>query len=76
VRAANADTGKIEWTNDAVGRVLASPIVVGDRVLVGLADSGAVWLDVATGKWKGGVYSEGTVYTTPAVADGLIYGAR
>jgi outer membrane protein assembly factor BamB len=48
VRAANADTGKIEWTNDAVGRVLASPIVVGDRVFVGLADSGAVWLDVAT----------------------------
>lgn len=73
VRAVDAASGAPKWTFDARGRVFASPTVVGDRVYVGLCDTEAVWLDAHSGTLVGYADSEGTIYASIAVQDGVAY---
>lgn len=73
IEAVDGATGKARWNVDAGGRVFASPVLVGTRLYLGLADGEAVWMDAATGKRLGEAASEGTVYGSVAVSDGVVY---
>jgi len=73
IEAVDAASGKTRWNVDAGGRVFASPVLVGTRLYLGLADGEAVWMDKATGKLLGEAPSEGTIYGSVAVSDGVIY---
>ena len=73
MHAVDAATGKAAWTFKTGGEVKSSPVVAGDRVLIGSYDTNLYALGAKDGKvlWK--AQTEGYVHATPAVVDGVAY---
>src|SRR6266851_4999284 len=69
----NAAAGKGLWTFSTGAEIKSSPVVVGDRVLIGSYDGGLYCLSAKDGKllWK--AITNGYVHSTPPVADGIAY---
>ena len=65
--------GKAAWTFKTGTEIKSSPVVAGDRVLIGSYDSHLYALGAKDGKllWK--MQTEGYVHATPAVVDGIAY---
>jgi outer membrane protein assembly factor BamB len=71
--AVNATDGKKLWAFKAGSEIKSSPVVVGDRVLIGSYDQHLYCLSTRTGAliWK--VKTNGPVHSTPSVAGGLAF---
>src|SRR5882672_5078974 len=68
--AVNATDGKKIWAFKTGSEIKSSPVVVGDRVLIGSYDQHLYCLSTRNGSvlWK--VKTNGPVHATPSVADG------
>ena len=65
--------GKAAWTFKTGTEIKSSPVVVGDKVLIGSYDSHLYALGAKDGKLAWKVQTEGYVHATPAVVDGIAY---
>jgi outer membrane protein assembly factor BamB len=74
VRALDRATGNEIWDFVAAGQVDCSPVVVGDRVVVGAKDrSGSLYLlDMAKGTQLAKIELDGAILGSPAVAEGRL----
>ena len=74
VRALDRATGKEVWNFLAAGVVDCSPVIVGDRVIVGAKDrNGSLYvLDLAKGTQRAKIELDGAIIGSPAVADGKL----
>ena len=61
------------WKFETGGRVISSPLVVGDAVYVGSADGSLYAVDRATGAQRWKFETQGPVNSSPAYHDGLVY---
>ena len=61
------------WKFRTGGRVISSPLVVGDAVYVGSADGALYAVDRATGAQRWKFETRGPVNSSPAYHDGLVY---
>ena len=68
-----SNTGKAAWTFKTGSEVKSSPVVVGDKVLIGSYDAHLYALGAKDGKLAWKVQTEGYVHATPAVVDGIAY---
>ena len=73
LHAISASDGKKLWTFKAGSEIKSSPVVVGDRVLIGSYDQHLYCLSTRNGSviWK--FRSEGPVHSTPSIAGGLAF---
>ena len=73
LHAVDAATGDVAWTFKTGSEIKSSPVVVGDRVLIGSYDATLYCLSAKNGEllWK--FETESYVHATPAVVDGLVY---
>jgi len=73
VLALATQDGHLIWKHPLPGRTESSPLVVGDKVIVGCECNGVFALDRATGKtiWERRV--NGNVKAAPAYGDGIVY---
>lgn len=73
LHAVRARDGQPVWTFKTGGEIKSSPVVVGDRVLIGSYDAHLYCVSASAGKllWK--VKTNGQVHSTPGVADGVAY---
>jgi outer membrane protein assembly factor BamB len=62
----------VAWTFQSKGRILSSPVVVGDSVYVGSSDHRVYALHAADGRVKWSFATQGAVNGSPAVAEGLV----
>ena len=71
--AINASDGKKLWAFKANGEIKSSPVVVGDRVLIGSYDEYLYCLNARDGSvaWK--FKTNGPVHSTPSIADGMAF---
>ena len=67
--AVDAATGKVRWTYKTQAEIKSSPIVVGDKVLIG-CDGHLYGLNAATGKFLWKVSTDNYVHATPAIWNG------
>ena len=65
--------GKVAWTFKTGTEIKSSPVVTGDKVLIGSYDSHLYALGAKDGKLAWKVQTEGYVHATPAVVDGVAY---
>ena len=69
----NKKSGKLVWTYNTGGRVDASPVVIGNKVLIASMRGDLFLLDRKNGK-LGWTYELGTaVHANPAVVNNRIY---
>ena len=66
-------TGKAAWTFKTGSEVKSSPVVTGDKVLIGSYDSYLYALGAEDGKLRGRCRPTDYVHATPAVVDGIAY---
>jgi outer membrane protein assembly factor BamB len=73
LNALNATNGQKLWAFKTDNEIKSSPVVVGDRVLIGSYDQNLYCLSTRNGAvlWK--VRTNGPVHSTPSVAGGLAY---
>lgn len=73
LNALNATDGKKLWAFKANGEIKSSPVVVGDRVLIGSYDEHLYCLSARNGSliWK--FKTNGPVHSTPGIADGMAF---
>lgn len=73
LHAVNAPDGKRLWTFKAGNEIKSSPVVAGDRVLIGSYDQFLYCLSTRNGSvlWK--FRTEGPVHSTPAISGGIAY---
>jgi outer membrane protein assembly factor BamB len=73
LNAINASDGRKLWAFKAGNEIKSSPIVVGDRVLIGSYDEHLYCLSARNGSvlWK--FKTNGPVHSTPGIADGLAF---
>jgi eukaryotic-like serine/threonine-protein kinase len=73
INALNAVDGKKLWAFKTNGEIKSSPVVVGDRVLIGSYDENLYCLRARTGSlvWK--FKTNGPVHSTPGIADGVAF---
>src|SRR5215470_13538286 len=73
LNAINATDGKKLWAFKANGEIKSSPVVVGDRVLIGSYDENLYCLSARNGSviWK--FKTNGPVHSTPGIADGMAF---
>ena len=73
LHAVNAETGKALWTFKTEDQIKSSPVIVGDRVLIGSYDNNLYALSRRDGKliWK--AITQNYVHGTPAISGGLAY---
>src|SRR5215218_2984354 len=73
LNAINASDGKKLWAFKAGGEIKSSPVVVGDRVLIGSYDEHLYCLSARNGSelWK--FKTNGPVHSTPGIADGMAF---
>ena len=71
INAIDASNGQKRWAFKANGEIKSSPVVVGDRVLIGSYDQHLYCLSTRNGSvlWK--AKTDGPVHATPAIADGM-----
>jgi outer membrane protein assembly factor BamB len=74
VRALDRAKGTEVWDFVAAGQVDCSPVIVGDRVIVGAKDRvGSLYvLDLAKGTQRAKIELDGAIIGSPAVADGRL----
>ena len=66
-------TGQAAWTFKTSTEIKSSPVVAGDKVLVGSYDSNLYALGARDGKLAWKIQTEGYVHATPAIVDGVAY---
>ena len=73
LHAVNAPDGKRLWTFKSGNEIKSSPVVVGDRVLIGSYDENLYCLSTRNGSvlWK--VKTNGPVHSTPSVSNGMAF---
>src|SRR5215218_977467 len=73
LNAVNATDGKKLWAFKANGEIKSSPVVVGDRVLIGSYDEQLYCLSARNGSvlWK--FKTNGPVHSTPGITDGMAF---
>ena len=73
LHAVNARDGKKIWTFKSGNEIKSSPVVVGDRVLIGSYDENLYCLSTRNGSvlWK--VKTNGPVHSTPSVLNGMAF---
>ena len=73
LNAVNATNGQKLWAFKTDNEIKSSPVVVGDRLLIGSYDQNLYGLSTRNGAllWK--VRTNGPVHSTPGVAGGLAY---
>ena len=71
--AVNATNGKKLWAFKAGSEIKSSPVVVGDRVLIGSYDQHLYCLSTRNGSviWK--VRTNGPVHSTPSISEGVAF---
>jgi outer membrane protein assembly factor BamB len=71
--AVNASDGKKLWAFKAGSEIKSSPVVVGDRVLIGSYDQYLYCLSTRNGSvlWK--LKTNGPVHSTPSISEGLAF---
>jgi outer membrane protein assembly factor BamB len=64
---------KLAWQYDFYSQVVATPVVVGEQLLVA-ADNGNLYaLDMKTQKPQWVFHTQGAISSTPAIANGVVY---
>ena len=73
INALNASDGKKLWAFKTNGEIKSSPVVIGDRVLIGSYDEHLYCLSARNGSllWK--FKTNGPVHSTPGIADGMAF---
>ena len=73
LNALNASTGAKLWAFKTGGEIKSSPIVVGDRVLIGSYDENLYCLSARNGSvlWK--AKTNGPVHSTPSIFNGMAF---
>lgn len=73
LHAIDARNGRGRWTFKTGGEIKSSPVVVGDRVLIGSYDQHLYCLSTSNGSllWK--VKTNGPVHSTPGIQNGVAY---
>ena len=70
----DANTGKQRWKYDTFSAIWGSPYVVDGKVMLGTEDGDVIVMEHSPTMKKIGVYDMGnSVYTTPVVANGVLY---
>ena len=73
LNALNASDGKKLWAFKTNGEIKSSPVVIGDRVLIGSYDEHLYCLSARDGSLKWKFKSNGPVHSTPGIADGMAF---
>ena len=73
INALNASDGRKLWAFKTGGEIKSSPIVVGDRVLIGSYDENLYCLSARNGAvlWK--AKTNGPVHSTPGISNGMAF---
>src|SRR5215470_16869899 len=73
LNALNASNGKKLWAFKTNGEIKSSPVVIGDRVLIGSYDENLYCLSARNGSllWK--FKTNGPVHSTPGIAEGMAF---
>src|SRR5829696_9538574 len=73
LNAVSASDGKKLWAFKTNGEIKSSPVVIGDRVLIGSYDETLYCLSTRNGTllWK--FKTNGPVHSTPGIADGMAF---
>ncbi len=72
VHALNPQDGKVLWTHSTKTKIEASPVIVGSRVFVAVANGDLLALDLKTGKVAWQFESGSSFIASPAVAQGKL----
>src|SRR6185436_13287978 len=73
LNALNASDGKKLWAFKTNGEIKSSPVVVGDRVLIGSYDEHLYCLSTRTGAVLWEFTTNGPVHSTPGIAEGMAF---
>jgi glucose dehydrogenase len=73
VHAVRVANGQAAWTFKTKGEIKSSPVVVGDRLVIGSYDGSLYGLDAKAGTQAWTVQTDNYVHGTPAVVDGIAY---
>ena len=73
VHAVRVADGQAAWTFKTKGEVKSSPVVVGDKLVIGSYDGSLYGLDIKSGTQAWTVHTENYVHGTPAIVDGIAY---
>ena len=73
LNAVNASDGKKVWAFKTNGEIKSSPVVLGDRLLIGSYDENLYCLSTRNGSvlWK--FKTNGPVHSTPSITDGMAF---
>ena len=71
INALNASDGRKLWAFKTRGEIKSSPVVVGDRVLIGSYDEHLYCLSARNGAVLWEFKTNGPVHSTPGIADGM-----
>jgi outer membrane protein assembly factor BamB len=71
--AVNARDGKKIWAFKTGSEIKSSPVVIGDRVLIGSYDENLYCLKTSDGSVSWKFKTNGPVHSTPGIADGLAF---
>jgi outer membrane protein assembly factor BamB len=69
----DATTGQKLWTYSAGSHIESTPVVTGNRVIVGAGDDGVICLDVKSGERLWRLERPAHVDTTPVIGDGVVF---
>jgi outer membrane protein assembly factor BamB len=71
----DAKSGKLHWTHDMLAAAWGSPLIVGDKVYIGDEDGDLCVFNLSSMPQKPvkEINMENAVYTTPVVANGVLY---
>ena len=73
VHAVRIGDGQGAWTFKTKGEIKSSPVVVGDKLVIGSYDGNLYGLDAKAGTQAWSVQTDNYVHGTPAVVDGIAY---
>jgi outer membrane protein assembly factor BamB len=73
INALNASNGKKLWAFKTNGEIKSSPVVVGDRVLIGSYDEHLYCLSARDGSLQWKFKTNGPVHSTPGISEGLAF---
>ena len=73
INALNATDGRKLWAFKTNGEIKSSPVVVGDRVLIGSYDENLYCLSARDGSVRWKFKTNGPVHSTPGIANGMAF---